>query len=466
MERRPSGDNLTSLVETKIRERTLNLAVIGAGYVGLPTAAVFSNAGFRVVAVDKRADVVSAINSGRSLTRETALGQLVHRNFVAGRLNADTDTIRALRTIDSVIVAVQTPITERRKPNISYLIEALDKVGGAIKKGTLICIVSTVPLGTTVGIIKSQLEKCSDLRAESDFFLAYTPERMSPGKAVEEFVKSPRLVGGIGPRSTRLAALLFRTVCNSVIETDASTAEVAKLAENTFRDVNIAFANQLALICEHACVDALDVIRFANTHPRISIHTPGPGVGGPCLTKDPYMLNTKTDLRRLNLIVEARRINDFMPDHIVDMVLESLQLAEKDPPRTRVAILGVAYKGNVDDSRESPARQVITRLIDSVAEVRVFDPYCTTAFGATSFKSIRECVGNVDCLVTMTDHSQFHRLDLSVVKRVMNTRPVIVDGRRIVDPRKARAMGFIYRGIGLGKLLTIDEANAGSERRA
>ena len=200
------------------------------------------------------------------------------------------------------------------------------------------------------------------MEADTDFYLAYVPERIAPGKALQEFVEIPRLIGGIGPQSTRIAAELFRTVCKKIVETDATSAEIAKLAENTYRDVNIAFANQLALICEHCGADVTEVIKLANTHPRVNIHMPGPGAGGPCLPKDPYLLLDSSLLRNYNIITISRRMNDNMPKYIVKSIVQALKRTGKNVETSKVAILGTAYKGNVDDARQSPAEPIINRL--------------------------------------------------------------------------------------------------------
>jgi len=320
----------------------------------------------------------------------------------------------------------------------------------------LVIISSTVPPGTLLGKVKPKLESLSGLSVETEFYLAYAPERIAPGKALKEFVESPRLVGGIGPNSTKIASELFKTVCKTVIETDAVTAEVAKLAENTFRDVNIAFANQLALICEHYGVDVTEVIKLANTHPRVNIHMPGPGVGGPCLTKDPYLLINKIKPTDYDIIRTARKINDSMPKHVIELTLQALKNVRKEVKNSKIAILGTAYKGDVDDSRNSPSKQIIYELIRLGAKVVVYDPYCKESFGAKKASSLYEGVKDADCILILTDHTEFKNLHLKEIKALMNEKPVIVDGRRIVNPYEAKGLGFIYYGIGFTNCVTED----------
>ena len=434
----------------KIQQRSLCLAVLGSGYVGLPTAALFAGTDFHVTALDIDPEIVRAVNNGFSPINEHGLNELISRNVKAGRLRAALNSAENLNQADAVIISVQTPIDKDIKPNLSFLTKALEDVGKNMKKGMLVVISSTVPPATMLGKIKPKLESLSSLQADNEFYLAYVPERIAPGKALKEFVESPRLVGGVGPNSTKIAAELFRTVCKKVIETDVATAEVAKLAENTFRDVNIAFSNQLALICEQHGVDAKKVIKLANTHPRVNIHTPGPGVGGPCLPKDPYLLIHKTELGDQNLIETARKINDYMPKHTAKITLRALKSIGKNIENSKIAVLGTAYKGNVDDSRQSPSKPIIKELKSLGAEVIVYDPYCKETFGAKKANTLQEALKDADCMITLTDHTEFKNLNLKEIKASMNDKPAIIDGRRITDPHKAKNTGFIYYSIGFG----------------
>lgn len=433
-----------------IQDKTFRLTILGSGYVGLPTAALFADTGFHVTAIDIRPEVVKTMNSGASPINEPGLNKLISRNVQAGRLKATLNSTEALTQADAVIVSVQTPIDQNKKPNLSFLTKALEEVGKTIKKGTLVIISSTVPPGTALKKVKPKLESLSDLKADVNFYLAYVPERIAPGKALREFVESPRLVGGVGPNSTKIAAELFRTACNKVIETDAATAEVAKLAENTFRDVNIAFANQLALICEQHGVDAKKVIELANTHPRVNIHKPGPGVGGPCLPKDPYLLTHKITLKTGNIIKTARKINDYMPKHILRTTLQALKNTGKNIKKTKITILGTAYKAKVDDPRLSPSKPIIQKLLKLGAKVATYDPYCPENFNAEKAETITKAVKNSDCIIILTDHPQFTKIHLLRLRKLMKKNSIIIDGRRVIDPVEAKKACFRYYGIGYG----------------
>jgi UDP-N-acetyl-D-mannosaminuronic acid dehydrogenase len=434
----------------RIQDRNLYLTVVGSGQVGLPTAALFANADFMVTAIDVKPTVVKAVNDGVSPIDEPGLQRLVSQNVQKGKLKAVLNFDVAFNKEDAVIFCVQTPIYARKKPNLSFLMRALRNVVKNMKKQAIIVICSTVPPGTMREKIKPLLESLSGLHADTDFYLAYVPERVTPGKALQEFVESPRLVGGIGPNSTKITAELFRTVCKKIIETDATTAEIAKTAENTFRDVNIAFANQLALICEQYDADVTKVIKLANTHPRVNVHTPGPGVGGPCLTKDPYLLIHQFKAKD-DIIKTARKINDSMPVHIVKLTLKALKNSGKDLKNSKISILGTAYKANITDSRFSPSEQIIQKLKELGAETIAYDPQCKNTFGAKRATSLLEGIRDTDCLIIATDHTEFKNLNLNEIKQLMNDKPAIVDGRRIINPTETEKHGFIYYGIGYGK---------------
>jgi UDP-N-acetyl-D-mannosaminuronic acid dehydrogenase len=425
------------------------IAVIGLGYIGLPTAVIFAQRGYRVIGVDIDAKKVEAVNAGRSYIREPYLNEMLRDSVVRGLFSATTDAVAAVRQSDAVIIAVPTPV-KNGVADLTYLREALDAVRKGIHRDLLIVIESTIPPGTTVGIAKPMLEE-TGMKVGQDIYLAHVPERIAPGKAVEELLNAPRVVGGADPRSTEKAIQLYSKVNPHLQPTDATTAEFVKLAENTYRDLNIALANLLALIAERLGIDVYEAIRLANTHPRVNIHMPGAGVGGPCLTKDPYMLaSTAPDFWGTELIRGARRINDYMPTHTANIVERALADAGLSVRGAKIAVLGAAYKGGVDDTRESPAKYVIQKLLEKGAEVVVYDPYTPETFGARPAKTLEEAAKDADALVIVTDHPEFKKLDLVTLAALMRHR-IIIDGRRAVEPHAAAAHGFTYYGVGYGK---------------
>jgi len=439
------------LVE-KIRTRKARIAVLGLGHVGLPTAAFFADAGYSVTGTDIKKEVVDAISSLELDTKEPGLDEMVKTVVRAGKLKAIADTVLATKQADVMLICVQTPLTESRKPDLSYLEKVSLDVARGLAKGKLVVVVSTVPPGAVKSVAKI-LEGESRLKCGGDFWLAYCPERILPGKTIQEFVENVKLVGGFDSQSAEITVELFKSVTKGkILVTDIANAELAKLAENTFRYVNIAFANKLALICERMGADVVEVVNLANTHPRVHIHKPGCGVGGPCLTKDPYLLLHPEGHSsfRSELVKCSRKLNDYMPEHTVELVEKALRKLNKEAKNSKIVVLGVAYKGEVSDATNSPAEKIIQRLKNLGAEVWVYDPYCKENFGAKTGKNIAEVVRGKDCIVIATDHKVFADLPTEKINALMSENPIIVDGKRIIDPERAKEAGFTYYGIGFG----------------
>ncbi|MEM5822911.1 MAG: nucleotide sugar dehydrogenase, partial [Ignisphaera sp.] len=424
-----------------------NLCVIGLGYVGLPTATIFANKGFNVIGIDVDIKKVKSVNNGIAYIREPGLDELITHVVSEGKLRATVDMDEALDLCNIFLISVPTPVVAG-VVDLSHVTGVSKNIAMKLQKDTLIVIESTLPPGTTNGLIRKILEKNSGLKADKDFYLAHVPERIAPGRAIEELLHAPRVVGGVGPRSTEKALEVYGMVNPNLLPTDATTAEFVKLIENTFRDLNIAFANLIALIAERFGIDVYEAIRLANTHPRVNIHWPGAGVGGPCLTKDPYMLaSLLPDFWGVELIRMSRRINEFMPYHMVEIVEKAAGLEGLDLSLSKVAILGAAYKGGVDDTRESPARVVVVELAKRFKEVVVHDPYTRESFGAKYSENLEEAVKDADVIVVVTDHPEFKHLDLDKLGRLVRRR-IIVDGRRVFEPSKAISAGFRYYGVG------------------
>jgi len=425
------------------------VAVLGLGYVGLPTAVVFAHRGYRVIGVDVDVGKVQAVNAGRSYIREPGLDKMLKDAVARGALSATTDAASAVERSDAVIIAVPTPV-KNGIADLTYLREAIDAVKRGIHKDLLVVIESTIPPGTTTNIVKPALEE-TGMKVGRDIYLAHVPERIAPGKAVEELLNAPRVIGGADPNSTEKALQLYSGVNPRLLPTDATTAEFVKLAENTYRDLNIAFANLLAVMAEKLGIDVYEAIKLANTHPRVNIHMPGAGVGGPCLTKDPYMLaSTTPEFWGVELIKLARKINEYMPTHTVEIVKKALADAGLTVDKAKIAVLGAAYKGGVDDTRESPARHITQQLLAEGADVAVYDPYAAETFGARRADTLEDAARDADVLVIVTDHPEFKSLNLAKLAELMRHR-IVVDGRRAVEPQDAARHGFAYYGVGYGK---------------
>ena len=427
-------------MEERIKNRTAEIAVIGLGYIGLPTAIMFANAGFKVIGYEVRKEVVDKINSGEAHIVEPEIDELLRKAIGNGNLRA-TSNPGEIRDRDAYIICVQTPLREDRTPNLSYLESAVKTVAKAMKRGSLVVIESTVPPLTTVKMAKL-IEELTGLKPGEDFHMVHAPERVMPGRIFKELVYNSRIFGGITPESAELAEKLYRSfVKGQTFKTSSTVSEVVKLMENTFRDVNIALANEFAYLSHQYGIDVFEAIELANTHPRVRIHTPGIGVGGHCLPKDPHLLvwPARDDFGLIRL---AREINDGMPLLAKDLLFEALKTVNLPPEKAVVAVLGLAYKGDSDDTRNSPALAFVEGIKEDVGEVRTYDPFVGGTHG-----SIEEALAGADAAVIATDHSEFKSLDWEGLGRLMRTR-ILIDGRHVVERPPE---GFVFKGIGRGE---------------
>ncbi|AIF69797.1 NDP-sugar dehydrogenase [Palaeococcus pacificus DY20341] len=424
----------------KIESKRAEIAVIGLGYIGLPTAIMFANAGFNVVGYEIREDVVKKIKNGNSHIIEPDIDDLLRKAVESGKLRA-TSNPEEIKEKDVYIICVQTPLREDKTPNLEYLESAVKTVAKAMKKGSLVIIESTIPPLTTLRMAEI-IEKERRFKAGEDFYMVHAPERVMPGRIFKELVYNSRIFGGITKESAELAEVLYRSfVKGQTFITNSTTSEMVKLMENTFRDVNIALANEFAFLAHQYNVDIFKAIELANTHPRVKIHVPGIGVGGHCLPKDPYLLLSPAK-EDFGLIKRAREINEDMPLMAKDLLFEALKTINLPPEDAIVTVLGLAYKGNSDDTRNSPAHAFIEHIKDDVKEVRSYDPYVKG-----THESIMEALKGADALVIATDHSEFKELDWKTIGELMRNK-VLIDGRHIIEePPK----GFVFKGIGRGE---------------
>lgn len=318
----------------------------------------------------------------------------------------------------------------------------LEVIAPMIRKGNLVILESTVPPGTTKTVLQPILE-ASGLVASQDFYLVHCPERVLPGNLLNELIQNDRIVGGIDEASGQMAKRIYETfVEGNIYLTDAATAEFVKLMENTYRAVNIALANEFAMIAERIGINVLDAIELANKHPRVKILRPGAGVGGHCIPIDPWFIVEKAP-EISKLISTVMRINEKMPEHVVSLVKDAFSEAGKDINGSKILILGIAYKGDVNDARETPATPIIKSLKDLGAETVIYDPL-VTHFSMKIEKDFKKAVAGADALVIVTDHSEFKNMDLATAMRLMKEKPILVDSRNLV----AKADGFVFRGIG------------------
>jgi UDP-N-acetyl-D-mannosaminuronic acid dehydrogenase len=412
----------------------LKVAVLGLGYIGLPTAAVIARTGAMVLGIDVHQHVVDTVNAGKVHIEEVDLDGLVSGVIARGTLRAST----RIEPSDVFLIAVPTPFGEDHAPNIGYVLKAATSVATVLKAGDTVILESTSPVGTTDKVAELLSQLRPDLKVPghcsgtADIAIAYCPERVLPGRILVELIENDRVVGGITPRCARKALQFYRRfVRGACVTTSARAAEMTKLTENAFRDVNIAFANELSIVADGMGIDVWEVIRLANRHPRVNILSPGPGVGGHCIAVDPWFL-VAADRDNTPLIRTAREVNDGKTDHVV---ARAAQMIADAPPHARVACLGLAFKANIDDFRESPALKVAVELAQKFGDrVQLVEPYATALpadFDGTGAQliDIDTAIDRCDIFILLVDHDVFRSvpLDERADKIVYDTRGIWPD---------------------------------------
>lgn len=410
------------------------ICVIGLGYIGLPTSAMFAQSGCEVVGVDVSEKVVNTLNQGQIHIEEPGLQEVIKKQVEEGNFRASLIPEKA----DAFIVEVPTPNLddEFRSCDLSYVIQGVEKIIPYLEKGNTVIVESTIAPKSTDDCIKPILEKAG-FEIGKDIYLAHCPERVLPGQILYELRHNNRIVGGITKACTDHAAEVYATfVEGEIIKTEAKTAELSKCMENTFRDVNIALANELAKICDELDINCLDVIEMANKHPRVNLHQPGPGVGGHCLAIDPYFICAKAP-ETAKIIRMARDTNKSMPQYVVDKV-KMLLGDVKDP---KVAAFGMTYKGNVDDIRESPAAEIIELLKMQRIDVTVYDPHVNRP----ECLDLDMAVEGADLIVVLTDHNEYKNMDHKHIAGLMRNAKLF-DTRNIIKEQQESGLAVINYG--------------------
>ena len=420
----------------KIENRSAKLAVIGLGYVGLPVAALFAKKGFRVVGVDIKQDRVDLINSGISPIegKEPGLAELISEVVESGTFHATT-YYKELSDADVVLIDVETPVNADHIPEYQALRSAVKSLSSILKNGALVIVESTVMPGTISNVILPIIEEETGMVCNKDFYLGNCPERVMPGKLLHNLIKMSRVAGGGTRETAELMADLYSIVVEADVDTaDWITAEIVKTAENTYRDVQIAFANEVALICEALGADVWRVRKLVRKSPGREMLLPGAGVGGHCIPKDPWLLASsvrESDVP-VRLIPAAREINSGMPDHVFNLLKNRME----DLNKKRILILGYAYLSDSDDARNSPSEELVKLIKNTGANIVIHDPFIKRYSG-----NMIEKAENCDAVVLMTAHSEYESIDLKQLKRVMQT-PFIIDGRNILDRKHVINAGF------------------------
>lgn len=413
------------------------VSVIGLGYIGLPTAAVFAREGVSVIGVDINQDAVDTINRGEIHIVEPGLQHVVSQAVKAQKLRATTKAEPA----DAFVIAVPTPFTDDYTGDLSYIQSAARSIENVLQKGNLVILESTSPVGTTEQLEKWLSEARPDLSFPSqagdkaDIQVAYCPERVLPGKVMQELIHNARVIGGMSEQANQLASALYRIFLRGdCLLSNARTAEMAKLTENSFRDVNIAFANELSLICDHLDINVWELIRLANHHPRVNILQPGPGVGGHCIAVDPWFIISSAP-KQAKLIRTAREVNDAKPTWVYDKVQQAIatvQAQGKAQDEITIACLGLAFKANIDDLRESPALDIAQRIAEEhLGQTLLVEPNLpstSTPIANAVMENLDLAVERADIIVLLVDHEPFKTLTRSQLEG-----KVWVDTRGLID---------------------------------
>jgi UDP-N-acetyl-D-glucosamine dehydrogenase len=417
-------------LESKLKDKTAVIGVVGLGYVGLPLAVAFAQAGLRVIAFDIQTKKVAAVNQGESYITGTS-SQTLSALVASNRLQAATDQSR-LTEVDAICVCVPTPLNKAREPDLSHVVHESERISKYLKPGQLVVLESTTYPGTTREVIRPILER-SRLKAGRDFYLAYSPERVDPGNKKYTIKNTPKLVGGIDPESTRLAALLYSQTAKTVLPVSSpEVAEMTKVFENVFRSVNIALVNELAWLCENMGISVWEVIDAAASKPfGYMPFYPGVGVGGHCIPLDPYYLSNKAREYDFHtrFIELAAEINERMPYYVASRIIEALSINGKGLGSAKVLVLGVTYKKNVEDVRESPSLKLIHLLREKGTQVLYNDPYVAKIqLDGTTLTSValtKECLSAVDCAVIATEHSSYD------YQYIVDNTSVVFDARGV-----------------------------------
>ena len=431
------------------------ICVLGLGYIGLPTASTFATNGLRVIGVDVNPQVVNTLKNGQIHIHEPGLRTLVEAAVKSGNLTVSPTPEEA----DAFLIAVPTPFLENqyeeyegrkyKLADMRAVISAAEAIVPCLRKGNLVVLESTSPPRTTLDLVAPILER-SGLRAGSDFFLCYSPERVLPGQILRELIENARVIGGVTPESARAGRDLYAIfVKGEIIETDATTAEMVKLMENTTRDVNIAIANEFSRLAEKFGVDVWEAISLANRHPRINILSPGPGVGGHCISVDPWFF-VEAAPELTPLIYNARRVNDEQPHFVVQKVKQAMG----DLSGRKIAALGLAYKPDVDDLRESPATEVVHLLQNEGAQVKVWEPFKPNAVmdGIDMAQSFDAALQEAELLILLVKHTEFVNFDPKAIAAKTNAR-LVVDCVNGWDAGSWSKAGFQVFRLGANKKL-------------
>ena len=448
-----------SQIEAYLTSNSLKVCVVGIGRIGLPTALCFANSEFETIGIDINSELVTMVNSGDyPLKDEPEFDKIFENVHSQKKLVATTDISKAVPECDIILLSLPTPMNEKNIPDYTALLSVGKSLNKLLSNGQIVIVESTVEPGFIENELLHTIEGPNHtLKSGVDFHLSACPETANPGEIMKDFKKLPRLVGSIDEKISSIVSQIYTDVFGVEVISlpNCKTANAVKLTTNVFRDVNIAFVNELALLFEKLGIDIYTVIEAAKRKYNFQPHSPGPGVGGPCLPVNSYQyLNSSKKINGdfLKIVKEARKINENMPNHVVNLLYDALSESNTSLNESTIAILGVSYKPNIRDVQIAPSEEIIKILTEKNAKIKIFDPYFKSqVFGLTTEKSISDTLSGSDAVILITGHKEFQNLDLRKFSKVMKN-PVLVDCTGLVKPLHAKENGFIFRGIGRGDI--------------
>ena len=442
-------------VRKSLDSKTLRVCVIGIGRIGLPTALSFAKSGLQTIGVDINENLVQNINSGKfPLKDEPGYNEIFDDVIKNKKFSATTNIEEVVSNSDLILLSLPTPMDENNIPDYSALRNVATKLSEILSPNSLVIVESTIEPGFIEDEMISIISKSGRLEIEKNFFIGVCPENANPGEILHDFTNLPRLVGGINHNITKIIKAIYKFVFSvELVEMpDCKTANAVKLTTNVFRDINIAFVSELSLMFDKLGIDTIKVLEAAKKKYNFQVHYPGAGVGGPCLPINSYqLLNTgKRTGSKLSIIEAGRKINENMPEHVIELTSDAFKECKKSIQNSEILILGVSYKPDVKDIQLSPAEHIIRKLQDLGANIHIYDPYFSSSqvFGITSEDNIEDIISKVDAAIIVTGHDEFKKLQIHTFTKMQH--PILIDTRGIIDPSIAKQEKLIFRGLGRG----------------
>ena len=442
-------------VRNSLDSKSLKVCVIGIGRIGLPTELSFAKAGLQTIGMDINEKLVDSLNQGNfALKDEPGYEDIFNNVIKSGNFSATTNINEAVSKSNLILLSLPTPMNKKNIPDYSALESVCKQLSDILKPNSLIVVESTIEPGFIENTLINILEKTNRLYIGKNFTIGVCPENANPGEILHDFTNLPRLVGSINEQTTKIITLIYDFVFSVelIIMPDCKTANAVKLTTNVFRDVNIAFINELSLMFDKLGIDTLKVLDAAKRKYNFQIHYPGAGVGGPCLPINSYQfLNTamRTD-SKLSIIERSRQINEKMPDHVINLTLDGFKKCNKSIKDSNILILGITYKPDVKDVQLSPAEIVVNKLKDLGAKIRIYDPYYKNSevFGINVESNMEDIIPKVDASIIVTGHKEFQEINPLIFTK-MNT-PILIDSRGVIDTSSIKDANLVFRGIGRG----------------